>query len=133
MGNMGAMAGLLAKIQNEMKAAVSEAATKTFEAAQTELNASYAGGQPKKGGYQRTDQMRNSPRTTGVTGGGNSVSAKVYLDQGYSYNTGSYSTPHVFTEAESGGSGIVMTPGFWQRTEQKAQQYVEEAFSKRFK
>lgn len=131
MGNMGAMAGLWRQIQNEMRDAVSEAESKTFLTANQELTASYAGGQPKV--YERTGQMKNSARTTGVVGGGDSVSATVYLDQGYNYDTGTYSTPHVFTEAESGGSGIVLTPGFWRRTEAKAKQYTESAFAKRFK
>lgn len=131
MGNMGAMAGLWRQIQNEMRDAVSEAESKTFLTANQELTASYACGEPTK--YKRTYQMKNSARTTGVVGGGDSVSATVYLDQGYNYNTGTYSTPHVFSEAESGGSGIVLTPGFWQRTEQKAQLYAIQAFAKRFK
>ena len=102
MGNMGAMAGLWRQIQNEMRDAVSEAESKTFLTANQELTASYAGGKPKE--YERTYQMKNSARTTGVVGGGDSVSATVYLDQGYNYDTGTYSTPHVFSEAESGGS-----------------------------
>lgn len=131
MGNMGAMAGLWRQIQNEMRDAVSEAESKTFLTANQELTASYAGGNPKE--YERTNQLKNSTRTTGVIDSGDSVSAIVYLDQGYNYNTGTYSTPHVFSEAESGGSGIVLTSGFWQRTEQKAQQYAGQAFAKRFK
>lgn len=131
MGNMGAMAGLWRQIQNEMRDAVSEAESKTFLTANQELTASYAGGKPKE--YERTNQMKNSTRTTGVIDSGDSVSAIVYLDQGYNYDTGTYSTPHVFSEAEFGGSGIVLTSGFWQRTEQKAQQYAEQAFAKRFK
>ena len=112
MGNMGAMAGLWRQIQNEMRDAVSEAESKTFLTANQELTASYAGGEPippEQGGYVRTYQMKNSARTTGVVGGGDSVSATVYLDQGYNYNTVTYSTPHVFSEPESGGSGIVLT------------------------
>lgn len=131
MGNMGAMAGLWRQIQNEMLDAVSEAESKTFLTANQELAASYAGGEPVE--YKRTNQMKNSTRTTGVIDSGDSVSAIIYLDQGYNYDTGTYSTPHVFSEAESGGSGIVLTSGFWQRTEQKAQQYAEQAFAKRFK
>lgn len=131
MGNMGAMAGLWRQIQNEMFNAVSEAESKTFLTANQELTASYAGGEPKE--YKRTNQMKNSTMTTGVIDSGDSVSAIIYLDQGYNYDTGTYSTPHVFSEAESGGSGIVLTSGFWQRTEQKAQQYAEQAFAKRFK
>lgn len=131
MGNMGAMAGLWRQIQNEMRDAVSEAESKTFETAQSELNASYAGGQPVY--YDRTDQLRNSVTTTGVVGGGNEVSATVYLNDGYSYSTGTYSAHKVMFEAEHGGSGIVMTPGFWQRTETKSRNYAKSAFAKRFK
>lgn len=131
MGNLAAMAGLWRKIQNEMEAAVSEAESKTFLTANQELNASYVGREPKV--YKRTNQMKNSVRTTGVIDSGTKVTATVYLDQGYDYNTGTYSTPHVFTEAESGGSGIVMTQGFWERTETKARSYAKSAFTKRFK
>ena len=119
MGNMGAMAGLWRQIQNEMRDAVSEAESKTFLTANQELTASYAGGKPipqEQGGYVRTYQMKNSARTTGVVGDGDSVSATVYLNQGYNNNTGTYSTPQ-----------------FWQRTEQKAQLYAIQAFAKRFK
>ena len=130
MGNMGAMAGLWRQIQNEMRNAVSEAESKTFLTANQELNASYNTETPKI--YERTNQLKNSVRTTGVIGGGNEVSATIYLDQGYDYNTGTYSTSHVFTEAEHGGSGIVLTPGFWQRTESKIPIYLSKAFSKRF-
>lgn len=130
MGNMGAMAGLWRQIQNEMRNAVSEAESKTFLTANQELNASYNTETPKI--YERTNQLKNSVRTTGVIGGGNEVSATIYLDQGYDYNTGTYSTPHVFTEAEAGGSGIVLTPGFWKRTESKIPIYLSNAFSKRF-
>lgn len=130
MGNMGAMAGLWRQIQNEMRNAVSEAESKTFLTANQELNASYNTETPKI--YERTNQLKNSARTTGIIGGGNEVSATIYLDQGYDYNTGTYSTPHVFTEAEHGGSGIILTPGFWQRTEDKIPIYLSKAFSKRF-
>lgn len=131
MGNIGAMAGLWRQIQNEMEAAVSEAESKTFQTAMSELSASYAGDTPKE--YKRTNQMKNSVRTTGVVDGSNTATATIYLDQMYDYNTGTYATPHVFTEAESGGSGIVMTPGFWERTETKARSYAESVFAKRFK
>ena len=67
--------------------------------------------------YRRTGQLGNSPRTTGLTGGNGNYSADIYLDQGYEYSTGTYSTPKVFDEAEAGGSGIIGNSGFWQKTE----------------
>ena len=83
MGNIGAMAGLWRQIQNEMRDAVSEAESKTFLTANQELTASYAGGEPippEQGGYVRTYQMKNSTRTTGVVGGGDSaVEEGIYL------------------------------------------------------
>lgn len=132
MGNMGAMAGLWRQIQNEIRDAVSEAESKTFAAATVELYKSYAdSGKPKV--YDRQEYLLHSPRKTGIIGGGNEISATVYLNDGYSYSTGTYSANKVMHEAESGGSGIILTSGFWQRTEQKAQQYAEQAFAKRFK
>lgn len=130
MGNIGAMKFLFDKIRREMESAVSEAESEAFLTALNEVNSSYSGREPKV--YKRTGQLKNSPRTTGVTVSGNTVIAKIYLDQQYNYNTGTYSTPKVFSEAEAGGSGIVLTPGFWKRTESKVPIYLSKAFSKRF-
>lgn len=130
MGNIGAMKFLFDKIRREMESAVSEAESEAFLTALNEVNSSYSGGEPKV--YKRTGQLKNSPRTTGVVVSGNTVIAKVYLDQQYNYNTGTYATPKVFSEAESGGSGIVLTPGFWKRTEAKIPMYLSKALSKRF-
>lgn len=131
MGNMGAMAGLWRQIQNEMRDAVSEAESKTFAAATVELYKSYAdSGKPKE--YDRQEYLLHSPRKTGVIGGGNEISATVYLNDGYSYSTGTYSANKVMHEAENGGSGIILKPGFWQRTESKIPIYLSNAFSKRF-
>lgn len=106
MGNVGAMQSLFNKIRREIQSAMNEAESKSFLTAMDEINTSYSSGEPKV--YERTGQMKNSVRTTGVMSSGNEVVAKIYLDQQYNYNTGTYSTPKVFSEAESGGSGIVL-------------------------
>lgn len=131
MGNVGAMQSLFNKIRREIQSAMNEAESKSFLTAMDEINTSYSSGEPKV--YERTGQMKNSVRTTGVMSSGNEVVAKIYLDQQYNYNTGTYSTPKVFSEAESGGSGIILTPGFWERTETKIPMYLSQSLSKRFK
>lgn len=130
MGNVGAMKFLFDKMFQEIISSVSETESQTFLTAVNELNTSHSGREPKV--YKRTGQLKNSPRTTGVIVSGNTVIAKIYLDQQYNYDTGTYSTPKVFSEAEAGGSGIVVTPGFWKRTESKVPIYLSKAFSKRF-
>lgn len=130
MGNVGAMKSLFNKICTVMVSGVTEVESKSFLTSLNELNNSCSDSEPKV--YKRTGMLKNSPRTTGVIREGNVVWAKIYLDQQYNYNTGTYSTPKVFSEAESGGSGIVLTPGFWKRTEEKIPIYFSKAFNKRF-
>ncbi|MFR2774880.1 MAG: hypothetical protein ACLTBR_03525 [Anaerostipes sp.] len=131
MNNSSSMKKLFQEIIQSVTDSVSEAESRTFLDALNELDNSYKGGEPKQ--YKRTNKMKNSPKTTGVISSGNRVSATVYLDQSYDYDTGTYYTPKVFSEAESGGSGIKMTPGFWKKTEKKAQINLINAMGKRFK
>lgn len=131
MSNSASMKNLYQQIIQVMNDGVREAESKTFLNALDELNSSYSGGVPKV--YSRTNKMKNSPKTTGVISSGNKTHASVYLDQSYDYDTGTYYTPKVFSEAESGGSGIKMRPNFWKRTEDKAKINLDGAMKKRFK
>lgn len=131
MSNAGALKALTDQIRSAAIDATSEVESKIFLDALSNLSDACAGGEPEV--YQRTYQYKNSPRTTGVDQKGNVIEAKVYLDQNYNYDTGTYSTPRVFTEAESGGSGIKLTPGSWAKTENQIPQTVASAFGKRFK
>ena len=131
MSNAGALKALTNQIISAATDAMSEAESKTFLDALSNLSDAYSGGDPEV--YQRTYQYKNSPRTTGVDQKCNVIEAKVYLDQNYNYDTGTYSTPRVFTEAESGGSGIKLTPGSWGKTENKIPETMASAFGKRFR
>lgn len=131
MSNTGALKALTNQISSAVTDAISEAESKTFLDALSNLSEACAGGDPEV--YQRTYQYKNSPRTTGVDQKGNVIEAKVYLDQNYNYDTGTYPTPKVFTEAESGGSGIKLTPGSWTKTENKIPETMASAFGKRFR
>lgn len=132
MGNSGQLQVLFDQIRKEMVGAVNEASIVSFEDAKSNLSESYNNGE-KPEVYKRTYKMQNSPRMNGAISSGNTVVAKVYLDQSYSYDTGSYDTPTVFDQAENGGSGIKLTPGFWKKTESKVQKNLDDAMSKRFK
>ena len=131
MGNHGKVQNLFNQIKREIFNAVNEAESKSYLDANRNLTASYSAASPVQ--YERTNQLLNSARTTGAIEVGNTVVAKIYLDQGYNYNTGTYSTPKVFSEAESGGSGIVLGSGFWEKTENMIGIHFNEALSKRFK
>lgn len=123
-------AQLRSECQKKMKKAMNEAESKTYLNANENLTDFYSQGKPTE--YKRTGQLGNSTRTTGVTGGGNHLHAEVYLDPTYNYDTGTYSTPKVMSEAEVGGSGILGKGGFWERTEEDAKRNVDEAFSREF-
>lgn len=123
-------AQLEAECQRKMERAMNEAESKTFLDALDNLSDFYSGGTPSY--YKRTGALGNSPKTTGVTGGGNHLHAEIYLDPMYEYNTGTYTAAKVMAEAEVGGSGIVGKSGFWQKTEEEALRNVESAFGKEF-
>ena len=124
------MASLVNALQAEMREAMEETTDNSLADAQLNTKAFYAGGIPVQ--YERTGQYGSSPNTHGVTGSGNTLFSDVYLDDEYKYNTGTYSARKVFEEAEIGGSGIVGTPGTWERTEEDIQRNIDDCFEKRF-
>lgn len=126
------MDALFREITQAMSECMNEVESLTYLDALNNMSDAYANKQ-KNVQYKNTYQMLNSPRTTNVMQIGDTVSAKVYLDQSYNYNTGTYSTPKVFSEAESGGSGIKLQSGFWQKTLDKIPINMQKAFSKKFK
>lgn len=84
--------------------------------------------QPKV--YEVTGQLENSGRSTGVVGGGNSYSFDIYDDMMFDYDTGTWSTPKVFTVAEAGG--LINPGGFWAKTEADIQKNIDAVFSAHF-
>lgn len=124
------MASLVNALQAEMREAMEEVTEKSLKDADNEMQVFDDGGTPDR--YDRVYNYENSPDTHGVSGSGNVVDSDIYLNDGYDYNTGTFSTPEVFKAAESGSYGIVGTPGTWARIEEDIQQNIDNSFGKRF-
>ena len=123
----GGLDAALEQIRQRMKSAMSEIDAKAMANMTQETQGFYGGGSPTL--YSRTGQLGSSPRTSGVQGGGNAVSMKMYLQ------IPSYSVPNpVFTSrgfasyfsglqalnaAEYHFAHVKGRPGFWQRSNTK--------------
>lgn len=121
---------LKAVIQNDVADATSEAEGKSYRNSLNNNTDYYSGSSPDR--YYRTLQYMNSPRTTGVLGGGDSYHFDIYLDMGFNYDTGTWSTPKIFNAIEYGGGGVLGNIGRWAQTEEDIQKNIDEAFGKRF-
>ena len=117
------MGQLMKMIQDEMKQAMDEAHSKIETDMKKELSEFYSQGNPEL--YDRTHQLENSSRTTGISGGGNTLSFEAYLEPP-SYvvpnmkfvNKGfpsRYSGKEVLSAAESHSSHILGKGEFWSR------------------
>lgn len=100
----------------------------------------YTSGNPRL--YQRTGNLGSSPRTTGLSSGGNTISFEAYLDPGdytaanarlRSMGFSSYFSPlQVLTAAEHGASHILGRPGFWERSEEQIEKDLNEVMAQFF-
>ena len=126
-GTFNSWAALKAHLQSEMQSAMDETESLSYLDA-LKNTSNYRQVEPEV--YKVTYQLENSARTTGVLGSRNSLSAQIYLDMGFNYNTGTWSTPKVFSTAETGG--LINPGGFWEKTEQDIQKNLDSAFGKRF-
>lgn len=126
-GTFNSWAALKAALQNEMRSAMEETESLSYLDA-LKNTSNYRQVEPEV--YKVTYQLENSAKSTGVSGFGNSLSAQIYLDMGFNYNTGTWSTPKVFSAAEAGG--LINPGGFWEKTEQDIQRNLDSAFGKRF-
>lgn len=115
-----------AAIRQKANKAMQEISKKGLECAQKN-NAGFYTGSPVW--YYRTGQLGNSPATTGVTGGGSSISTEIYLDDSYSYTTGKWSANQVLNAAEYGTANLVGSPGFWAKTVEEMSEIIEAAFT----
>lgn len=121
MGELEAM--LRQQLQSAMQVVQAKSEADMFE----EVGNFYTAGSPTI--YQRTGALGSSPRTTGLSVGGNSVSFEAYLEPpGYtvpnpaftSRGYASYFSPlQVLNAAEYHFANVRGRPGFWRRSEQK--------------
>lgn len=115
-----------AAIRQKANQAMQEVSKKGLETAQKN-NVGFYTGSPKV--YRRTGQLGNSPATSGVSGGGSSISTEIYLDDSYSYTTGTWSADQVLNAAEYGTANLVGSPGFWAKTVEEMSDIIENAFT----
>lgn len=115
-----------AAIRQKANKAMQEVSKKGLERAQKN-NAGFYTGSPLV--YMRTGQLGNSSATTGVTGEGSSISTEIYLDDSYSYTTGTWSANQVLNAAEYGTANLVGSPGFWAKTVEEMSEIIEAAFT----
>lgn len=99
-GSFDSWGALEAALQAELESAMNETESLCYLDA-VKNTSDYRQVQPKV--YEVTGQLENSGRSTGVVGGGNSYSFDIYDDMMFDYDTGTWSTPKVFTVAEAGG------------------------------
>lgn len=78
--------------------------------------------------YQRTGALGESPETTGVSSSGSTISTEILLNDTYSYNTGTWTTPQIMKAAETGSGNLVGSPGFWEKTLEDMPDIVADAF-----
>lgn len=135
------MAELEQMLRKELQVAMNEVQVQSLADMLTETHNFYSSGHPKI--YQRTGQLGNSPRVTGITGGGNTLSFRAYLQLG-SYHVpnpaftsrgyASYFSPlQVMNAAEYHFAHVLGRPGFWNRSQLKMERNLNRAMSSHFK
>lgn len=122
MATYTSISALKAAIRKKAQQAIGEISQKGYEAAQNNVDGFYTGTPVY---YKRTGKLGDSPRTTGVQGKGSHVSTEIYLDDNYSYSTGTWTTEQVMEAAENGH--LVGSGGFWQKTVDEMPDIIDDA------
>ena len=113
-------------IEKEAYAALEEAMDKSYEDAHDDVDNFY---NSPEGRYKRTGQLGESVQHE-ITGGGDSLNGRLWLDTSYQYNPAGRDTQTIYGYAENGG--LLGNGGFWKKTEEDTERNVQEAFSKHF-
>lgn len=91
------------------------------------VNNYYDGSTPQR--YQRTGTLLTSPDSTEVQGSGKHLEFSVFMDDGISYSTGTFSGGQVIDATESGGAGTIGNHGYFQQTEEAVQRILDSEFN----
>jgi len=119
------------QIERDARNALNEARDKTSKKLDENLLGFYAGGDPIQ--YQRTGTLINASNVTPVQGSSDSFGFKAEMDGNrIGYNTGTFTGWQVVRATEEGTSGVVGSPGYWEKTDEEIPDIVDSAFSKRF-
>ena len=120
------MASLKAALQKEMFSAIQEATEKSYEDLKDNVSHFY---DSPEGGYHRTNQLKDSPQLDGIDYNGDSAIGQISINTGTQYDPAGRDTATIYEYAEA--DGLIGNGGFWQRTEDKIEKNIADAF-KRF-
>lgn len=137
---MAGFGDIEAQIRQKMYSAMQVVNAKAKATMFEETGKFYSGGSPVL--YPRTGGLGNSPRTSGVSGGGNVVSFEAYLEppdysgvnaylQSMGY-TSRFSGLEALTAAENHTDRVKGRPGFWARSENKFQRDLDSTMASFF-
>lgn len=127
MATFNSFAALERQIMKDMQSAAQRAKDRIEMELFMNVNGYYDGSTPQR--YQRTGTLLTSPDSTPVQGSGKHLEFSVYMDDGISYNTGTFSGAQVIDATERGGAGTIGNHGYFQRTEEAAQQILDSEFN----
>ena len=120
-------AALERQIMRDVQSAANRAKDRIEMELFTNVNNYYDGSTPQR--YQRTGTLLTSPDSTEVQGSGKHLEFSIYMDDGISYATGTFSGGQVIDATESGGAGTIGNHGYFQRTEEAVQQILDSEFN----
>lgn len=139
---------MTAKSMKELEAMLMKQAQKAMQVTQKKAEADmfeavggfYTGGEPEL--YERTGALANTPSTSPISSGGNTVSFKAYLDDSHQYTTGK--NPNMKDVLNLTNYGITSSSvgtlrhavgkeGYWEEAEQNIEKDFKETMGKFFK
>ena len=127
MATFNSFAALERQIMKDMQSATNRSKDRIEMELFMNVNGYYDGSTPQR--YQRTGTLLTSPDSTPVQGSGKYLEFSVYMDDGISYSTGTFSGAQVIDATERGGAGTIGNHGYFQRTEEAAQKILDSEFN----
>ena len=127
MATFNSFAALERQIMKDMRSSAGRSKDKIEMELFMNVNDYYDGSTPQR--YQRTGTLLTSPDSTPVQGSGKHLEFSVYMNDGISYSTGTFSGAQVIDATERGGAGTIGNHGYFQRTEEAAQKILDSEFN----
>ena len=127
MATFNSFSDLERQIMKDMQSAAQRSKDKIEMELFMNVNGYYDGSTPQR--YQRTGTLLTSPDSTPVQGSGKHLEFSVYMNDGISYSTGTFSGAQVIDATERGGAGTIGNHGYFQRTEEAAQKILDSEFN----
>ena len=127
MATFNSFAALERQIMKDMRSSAGRSKDKIEMELFMNVNDYYDGSTPQR--YQRKGTLLTSPDSTPVQGSGKHLEFSVYMNDGISYSTGTFSGAQVIDATERGGAGTIGNHGYFQRTEEAARKILDSEFN----